>query len=70
VKRRDLLKRIKDQAARAGIDWSVHREGANHTVYRLGSTMIPVPRHAELDNAFAEKVFKECEPELGEGWWK
>lgn len=40
------------------------------TVYRLGSTMIPIPRHRELDDSFAEKVFKEGAPELGDRWWK
>ncbi len=47
-----------------------HREGRNHTLYRLGATMIPIPRHTELDDRFAELVFQECESELGERWWR
>ncbi len=70
VKRGQLIKRIADRAKEAGVDWAVDREGSNHTVYRLGKTMIPVPRHREIDNVLAEKVFKECQPELGQRWWK
>jgi hypothetical protein len=32
--------------------------------------MVPVPRHGELDDRFVEKLWKECEPELGERWWR
>lgn len=70
VKRRDLIRRIRDEARRQQVEWAIDREGRSHTLYRLGVTMIPIPRHAELDDRFAEAVFKECEPELGERWWR
>jgi hypothetical protein len=70
VKRREVIDRIGGEAKRQGVSWVIDREGRNHTVYRLGSIMIPIPRHRELDDSFAEKVFKECEPELGDRWWK
>jgi hypothetical protein len=38
-------------------------------VFRLGSAMIPIPRHAEIDRRLAEMIFKECEAELGRRWW-
>lgn len=35
--------------------WEVDREGATHTLYRLGITMIPVPRHTDIDERLAEQ---------------
>ena len=70
MKRRDVIRRIRDEARRQEVGWTIDREGRNHTLYRLGATMIPIPRHTELDDRFVEEVFKECEPELGERWWK
>ena len=46
------------------------REGANHTIYVLDGTTIPVPRHRELGERLAEDIFKECQDVLGKGWWK
>jgi hypothetical protein len=70
VKRRDLVRRIAAQARQAGVEWSVKREGANHTVYSLGGLMIPVPRHNEIGEKLAVEIFKQCTPELGEARWK
>ncbi len=70
MKRREILRRIAAQAKAAGVTWEVQREGANHTVYRLGTTMIPVPRHVEIGPGLSEDIFKQCEPGLGERWWK
>jgi hypothetical protein len=70
VKRAALLKRIKAEAKRRGIVWVLDREGGRHTVYLLGGSRIPIPRHVEIDDNLAERIFRECEPELGERWWK
>lgn len=69
MKRKQLLKNIAMAAAEAGIDWALRREGANHSVYSLGGLTIPIPRHSEIDEQLARKIYKECEPELGERWW-
>jgi hypothetical protein len=70
MKRRDLLKRLKMEASKQGIPWETAREGGNHTIYRLGSTMIPVPRHNEINEVTAEAIFKQAETELGARWWR
>ena len=70
MRRREILKRIAAQAKAAGVTWEVHREGANHTIYRLGNTVIPVPRHIEIGPGLSEEIFKQCEAELGERWWR
>jgi hypothetical protein len=69
VKQRDLIRRIADAAAAAGVPWTLVREGGNHTVYRLGGTTIPVPRHREINEITALAIFKQCQTELGDGWW-
>ncbi|QFG13465.1 HicA-like toxin [Gordonia phage Powerball] len=70
TKRTDLVKTIAKAAKAAGVEWEVEREGANHTIYRLGSQRIAVGRHTELGNRYAEMVYKECEQTLGKGWWR
>jgi hypothetical protein len=70
VKRRDIIKAIRTEAKRQDVEWSVLREGANHTVYRLGSTRIPVPRHNEIGPGLTEQIFSETEAELGRRWWR
>ncbi len=46
------------------------RNRGGHTTYSLDGLRIPIPRHTEVGNMFAEKVFKECEPKLGKDWWR
>jgi hypothetical protein len=70
VRRRDIIKRIGAEAKRQNIAWAVLREGANHTVYLLGPTRIPIPRHTEFGPGLTEQIFKETEPQLGERWWR
>lgn len=70
MKRGDLVKRITKAAKQAGLPFEVRRHGANHDVYSLDGLMIPIERHSELDNRYADKVYKECEPKLGRRWWK
>jgi len=70
MRRRDLIKRIAAEARRANIEWMVIREGANHSLYQLGRVTIPIPRHSEIGPGLTEAIFKQCEPELGERWWK
>lgn len=70
MKRRVLLKKIEAAAAAQGIEWVLARQGGRHEVYRLGGKMIPIERHAELDNSYAEMVYRECSEVLGRGWWR
>lgn len=71
MKRKVLLDRIATEAARRGIRWEIKRHGARHDVYVLGGgKLIPVERHSELDNSYAEMVYRECAEVFGRGWWK
>lgn len=70
MKRRDVVRAIADEAKKQGRSWELAREGANHTVYQLEGLMIPIPRHREIGERTTRGIFVECEPVLGEGWWK
>jgi len=52
------------------VSWTVHSEGARHTIYKLAGKRIPIERHTEIDDLLAEKIFKECEEVLGSRWWR
>ncbi|HEU4399856.1 MAG TPA: hypothetical protein VFU54_18695 [Actinomycetota bacterium] len=69
MKRRDLIRKLAEEAKRRGVEWKVHREGANHTIYLLGGTRIPIPRHTEVGERLAQAIFAQAEGELGRRWW-
>lgn len=70
MKRGAVIKKIKQAAKQHGVAWVLDHEGANHSVYRLGGQIIPIPRHSEIDDRFATEIYKECETELGRRWWR
>ena len=70
MKKRDLIKKIALEAKGQGVGWTFVRYGAKHDVYQLGSEIIPIPRTTEIKEPTAEGIFKECSPELGQGWWR
>jgi hypothetical protein len=70
VKRRDVVRKIAAEAKFQGVRWTLTREGGNHTVYALGGTTVPIPRHNELGENLAVDIFKECQDVLGKGWWR
>jgi hypothetical protein len=46
------------------------RSGGNHDIHDLDGLMVPIERHRELTNQYAEKLYRECQPRLGKGWWR
>lgn len=70
MKRREVIKRISQQAKDDGVDFDLKREGGNHSVYDVGGCMIPIPRHNEIDEQTARGIFKECEEVFGKDWWR
>ena len=69
-KRKDIIKRIAKAARANNTEWVLDREGANHTIYRLGGEMIPIPRHNEIGERITEDIYKECAEVLGKDWWR
>jgi hypothetical protein len=70
MKRRDLLTTIARGARKHGVDWRLERQGSDHEIWRCGAIVIQVPRHRELHEATARRIFLGLEPVLGRGWWR
>lgn len=70
TKARDVVSRIRKAAKAAGVTFTREREGGRHTIYALGNLSIPIPRHREIGEGLTEKIYKECESELGTDWWR
>jgi hypothetical protein len=70
TKPRDIVKRISREAKRQNVLFSFVREGANHEIYKLGDVIIPIPRHREVNEMTTEGIYKECQDQLGKGWWR
>jgi hypothetical protein len=70
MKCRDMIRAIAKEARRQGVQWKGHREGANHSIYLLGGTRIPIPRHNEIGERLVVAIFIEAEAELGRRWWQ
>lgn len=69
MKRTALLKTIRTAAGAADLEYST-TEGANHTKVTVGTKTTTVGRHNEIADLMAEKIFKQLEVVLGEGWWR
>lgn len=69
-KRTEVIDKINKAAKRARLSFEIQREGGNHTIYNLDGLMIPIARHPTVDGYLATKIYKQCEPKLGKGWWR
>jgi hypothetical protein len=69
TKRRDILKKLRSGAKEADVDLE-ETEGGSHTVLIFDGLRVPVPRHKEIPDGDAKKLYKEAEPKLGKDWWK
>ena len=69
MKRQAVLKRIRIEARRVGLDYR-EVELTNHTGVVVGSTRSTLGRHSEIADGTARAFFKQFEQELGKGWWR
>lgn len=63
MKRAELLKKLKDTAKNNGLKLEFIREGANHSLYRIGNWEFPVARHTEINENTARDTIKRAEKE-------
>lgn len=70
TKARALEKRIRQEAKRQRVSWTLLRQGANHAVYDLDGVLVPIPRHAEIGEGLTREIYKQCEVKLGKDWWR
>lgn len=69
MKRRDVLKKLREAAIKAGLEYE-ENEGGNHTKVRVGTKKSTIGRHREVEDLAAMKFYKQYEDVLGEEWWK
>ena len=50
MKRRDLIKKLKDNG------WYFLREGSNHSIYTNGKRIEPISHQTEIDEILAKKI--------------
>jgi mRNA interferase HicA len=60
MKKRELLKRLRSEAARQRIDLVLIREGANHEVWRFGTQRLVIPRHNEINEHTARSILEHA----------
>ena len=68
--RRGELERLLRSAAR---EHGVHIErlgGTRHDHWRVGGTVIRLPRHHEISVGVRPQILRALENEFGEGWWR
>jgi mRNA interferase HicA len=58
VKRKELMKRLRNVAKTRGVEFT-ETEGANHTRVWVGEDNTTVPRHNEIDDLLAKKIMKQ-----------
>ncbi|MGP9587243.1 hypothetical protein ACT3TB_16460 [Micrococcaceae sp. AOP34-BR2-30] len=70
TQRREIIKRIREEAKAQGMEFSERRQGAKHTVYDLDGTMIPIARHRQIPEKTTRDIYTQAEGKLGKGWWR
>jgi hypothetical protein len=69
VKRREVIKRIADEAKTQGKEFFTV-ELTRHTGIVVDGFRSTLGRHAEIPEQTARSFFKQFEGVLGEGWWR
>ncbi|WNM74164.1 HicA-like toxin [Mycobacterium Phage Nergal] len=65
----EIVAKIRKAAKAKGLTFESVRQGGNHEIYDLDGIMVPIGR-GKLDKYVTLKIFKQCEPKLGKGWWR
>ncbi len=69
MKRRGLIKQLRDAAGDAKLDFtSLHNTGG-HEVFTLDGLRIPIPHHREIAEGTARSILRQAATKLGEEWW-
>jgi len=69
VKRTAVLKKLKAEAKKRGLEFEIV-ELSNHTGVVVGGTRSTLGRHTEVDEVTVGKFFDQYAEVLGKGWWR
>jgi hypothetical protein len=64
VRRSELIRKIRQEARRQGVEWK-QVEGAKHDTFWLGLVKIPIPRHAEIGQRTPRTSCTSAKPSWG-----
>lgn len=70
MKRVDLLRMISGAARDRHVTMRFIREGAQHEIWSIEGRTFSVPRHREVRELTAQRIFRALEAEFGTGWWE
>lgn len=70
MKRAVLLRTIARAANRMGAEWHLTRDRGDHEVWSLDGVLVVVPRHREVNEMTALRIFLDLEGRLGSRWWR
>lgn len=63
MKRKELIKKLDEAAKANGLRLEFVREGANHSLYRIGTWQFPIVRHNEIVDVDAKSLLKRAAAE-------
>ena len=59
MKRTELIRTIRRQAKAAGLTLDLVREGKEHEQWKVGGTMLSIPRHREISPGVTRQLLKD-----------
>ena len=69
-KRTEVVTRIKKAAQANGVAFVFRDCGGFHGILTLDDVKIPVCRHRDFTDRYAEDLYADCEAKLGRDWWR
>lgn len=69
MRRRLLIRMLRDAAREAGLELVSLRNSGGHEVLSLGGLRIVIPDHREIAEGTARSILRQAAGRLGEEWW-
>ncbi len=60
MKKRDLIRQLREIAKAADTELGFIREGANHEIWTIGGQRLVIPRHREINERTAQGIIKKA----------
>jgi mRNA interferase HicA len=61
VKKRELVKRLREIAGSAGVMLLLVRQGGNHEIWSIGGELLVIPRHREINERTARSIIERAQ---------
>jgi predicted RNA binding protein YcfA (HicA-like mRNA interferase family) len=69
MKRRDLIRHLRNAADEAGLEFTSLRNTGGHEVFSLDGLRIPIPKQREIAEGTARSIERQAAAKLGGEWW-